>query len=171
MEALRDELIAYIRKKFYTRPNILQMVDDIVNQAFLDVGRAAGFVPEHYNFGYMSTACIRAAYKAFHKGDREGAQMVGYEQTEPLVDERCFVAEIEQAEDTAFIIQSLCVLKDIERVIVEERYYGDFTFKEIAERTGIKLNTVLSHHRRALERMRPVFTKYFDYSKGADYYD
>jgi len=158
---LRGELVAYLRRKFYSRSNILEMAEEIVNQAFLDVGRAAGFSPEMYNFGYMSTACIRAAYKVFHKNDREAARFLSYEQTEALVDERCFVADIEAAEDTRFIVDSLQTLKDIERTIISERYFGDFTFREIAERTGINLNTVLSHHRRALNRLRPIFTKYF----------
>jgi len=171
MEDLREELLIYVRKKFYTRPNIIEMADEIVNQAFLDVGKATNFTPEHYNFGYMSTACIRVAYKLFHKTDKEAERTVGYEQTTPLVDEGCFVRDIEKAEDTSFILQSLQTLKDVEKVIVEQRYYGDFTFKEIAERTGINLNTVLSHHRRALERLRPVFTKYFNYNEGGSYYD
>ena len=37
LENLRNELTAYVRKKFRTRPNIFDISDEIVNQAFLDM--------------------------------------------------------------------------------------------------------------------------------------
>ena len=169
LENLRDELVSYIRKKFYTRHNIMDMADEIVNQTFLDVNKSLGFSDEHYNFGYMSTACIRTAYKVFHKNDHDNNITVSFEISTPLIDEDSFVDEIVNADDTAFILQSLQILKQIERIIINERYYGNFTFKEISERYNINLNTVLSHHRRALEKLRPVFIKYFDY-RVSDYH-
>jgi len=137
------------------------MVDEIVNQTFLDVTKSPGFNIEQYNFGYMSVACIRTAYKMFHRNDYDIT--VSYDLCAPLIDEEVFVAELEQAEDTALILQSLQTLKQIEQVIIRERYYNEFSFREISERHNIKLNTVLSHHRRALDKLRPVFTKYFPY--------
>jgi len=170
MHDLRAELVSYIKRKFYTRQNIPDMADDIVNRAFLDVAKSAEHHESKYNFGYMRTACLRTAYKVFHKNDKDTAHMASMEQTAPMVDEYSFVEEIEQAEDAAFILQSLQTLKDIERIIVKERYYGSFTFKEISESHGINLNTVLSHHRRALEKLRPAFAKHFDYQPPSNYY-
>ena len=169
VETLRENLIAYIKKKFYTRRNITDMADDIVNQAFLDVTKSQDFNDGLYNFGYMSVACIRAAYKVFHRNDREIGVMSGFDLTVPLIDEDNFVDEIMQAEDTAIIFKSLQILKQIEQIIINERYYGDFSFKEISERHNINLNTVLSHHRRALEKLRPVLSRYFDY-RVSDYH-
>jgi len=159
---MRESLISYIRKKFYTRRNITDMADDIVNQAFLDVTKSPGFTDELYNFGYMSVACIRAAYKVFHKNDREIGVILSFDLTAPLIDEDSFVDEIEKAEDTAVIFKSLQILKQIEQIIINERYYENFSFKEISERHNINLNTVLSHHRRALEKLRPVLSLYFN---------
>lgn len=170
LEDLRDSLISYIKKKFYTRRNIMDMADEIVNQTFLDVTNSPGFSGEHYNFGYMSVACIRTAYKVFHKNDRDNNITVSFEISKPLIDEDSFVDEIINAEDTAFILQSLQILKQIERIIVNERYYGNFTFKEISERHNINLNTVLSHHRRALEKLRPVLSRYFNFSESDYHY-
>ena len=161
LECLRGNLILYVKRKFRTRRNIIEIADEIVNQAFLNVTKAAGFTAAHYNFGYMSVACIRAAYKVFHRNDNEDEVMLSFDLTMPLIDEDCFVEEIENAEDTELILQSLQTLKQIERIVIHERYYGDFSFREISERHGIKLNTVLSHHRRALEKLRPVFTTCF----------
>jgi len=159
VEDLRKELVSYVKKKFYTRRNIADMADEVVNQAFLDALKAPDFHEGRYNFGYMSVVCIRVAYKIFHRGDNRGT--VSFDLCAPLIDEESFVAEIERAADTALILQSLQTLKQIEQIIIRERYYGAFSFREIGEKHGINLNTVLSHHRRAMEKLRPVFTKYF----------
>jgi len=163
IEELRKNLISYIKKKFYTRSNIIDMADEIVNQTFLDVMKSPGYRVEQLNFGYMSLACIRTAFKVYHRNDRDNDIMVDFELTSPLIDEDNFVEEIEKAEDTAFILQSLQALKQIEQIIIYERYYGEFSFREISERHGININTIFTHHRRALEKLRPIISSYFEY--------
>ena len=170
VDGLRRNLIAYIKKKFYSRSNIIDMADEIINQTFLDVAKSPDFCNDKYNFGYMSVACIRTAYRVFHRNDADKKITVSFDLTAPLVDEDSFVEEIENADDTAFIFQSLQTLKQIERIIISERYYQDFSFREISEKYGINLNTVLSHHRRALEKLRPVFSNYFNYSISGYHY-
>ena len=165
IEELRENLISYIKKKFYTRSNIIDMADDIVNQTMLDIMKSPSYHVEMLNFGYMSLACIRTAYKVYHRNDRDKDIMVDFELTAPLIDEDNFVEEIEKAEDTAFILQSLQALKQIEQIIIRERYYGEFSFREISERHGININTIFTHHRRALEKLRPVLSLYFEYSE------
>ena len=161
---LRAELVSYTKRKFYTRRNIVDIADEIVNQVFLEMTKSPNFNVDQYNFGYMSAACIRAAYKVFHKSDQDNNIMVSFEDS-PLIDEDSFVEEIEKAEDCAFIFQSLQTLKQVEQIIIRERYYGEFSFREISERHNINLNTVLSHHRRALEKLRPVLSLYFNYGE------
>ncbi|MCL2265328.1 MAG: sigma-70 family RNA polymerase sigma factor [Treponema sp.] len=170
IEGLRRNLVSYVKKKFYSRRNIVDMADEIVNQAFLDVAKSVRFNNEQYNFGYMSVACIRTAYKVFHKNDNDKKITVCFDLTSPLVDEDSFTEEIENADDTAFIFESLQTLKQIERVIISERYYKDFSFREISEKYDINLNTVLSHHRRALEKLRPVLSNYFNYNISGFHY-
>jgi len=164
IDSLRQNLVTYLKKKFKSRSNIMDMADEIVNQTFLDVAKSACFNKDQYNFGYMSVACIRKAYKVFHKNDRDKNILVSFDLTAPLIDEDSFVEEIENSDDTEFIFQSLQTLKQIERAIINERYYEDFSFREISEKHGININTVLSHHRRALEKLRPVLSKYLNYS-------
>jgi len=170
IDSLRRNLVSYLKKKFYSRPNIVDMADEIANQTFFEVAKSACFNKDQYNFGYMSVACIRNAYKVFHKNDKDKNILVNFDLTAPLIDEDSFVEEIEKSNDTEFIFQSLQTLKQIERIIINERYYEDFSFREISEKHGININTVLSHHRRALEKLRPVLSKYFNYSiSGARY--
>lgn len=46
------------------------------------------------------------------------------------------------------------VLPDDQRKVVEMRYYQDMSFKEIAERTGVSINTALGRMRYAILNMR-----------------
>jgi RNA polymerase sigma factor (sigma-70 family) len=119
----------------------------------------------------MSRACVRAAYKIFHQNDRDAGITVSFDSDSPLISENDFTDEITGAEDTAAILRSLQTLKQIEQIIINERYYGTFTFREISERCGINLNTVLSHHRRALEKLRPALSLYYQYDKKGNLYD
>ena len=141
------------------------MANEIVNQTFLDVMKSPGYCTDQLNFGYMSLACIRTAYKLYHRNDRDKDIIVDFELSTPLIDEENFVEEIVKTEDTAFIFQSLQTLKRIEQIVIRERYYGEFSFREISERHGININTIFTHHRRALEKLRPVISSYFEYGE------
>lgn len=167
---LRGALVSYVKRKFLSRPNITDMAEEIVNQAFLDIMKAKDFHDGLLNFGYMSTACVRVAYKVFHRNDSDASNMISLGLTMPLIGEDDFVSEVENAEDSALIFRSLQTLKQIERIVITERYYGDFSFREISESHGINLNTVLSHHRRALEKLRPVLAQYFSYGAPKYHY-
>jgi RNA polymerase sigma-70 factor (ECF subfamily) len=45
-------------------------------------------------------------------------------------------------------------LPDVQREVVEMRYYGDLSFKEIADVTGVSINTALGRMRYAILNMR-----------------
>ena len=96
LEKLRVELISYVKRKFYTRYNIIDMADEIVNQAFLDVLKSPNFDEAHYNFGYLSVACIRIAYKLFHRNDYDSSILISFDITTPLIDENTFIEDIEK---------------------------------------------------------------------------
>ena len=113
--------------------------------------------------------CIRLAYRAFI------AQAANFKQTYlnteggTLIDETDIADELIRVEDTCIVLESLKTLREIERIIINQRYYGDFLFVEIAKTNGLKLNTVLSHHRRALEKLRPQLTKLLCFRKDESY--
>ena len=54
-------------------------------------------------------------------------------------------------EDVQSLVSSL---PDDQRTVVEMRYYKDMSFKEIAERTGVSINTALGRMRYAIINMR-----------------
>lgn len=168
VEQLRAELVKFIKRKFYSRPNIADLADDIVNQAFLSLLQSHCYDEKNRNFGYLSVICIRIAYKLFQKSNlMEHTGIVSNE----LVCEDDFVADILHNEDTKLILNSLDTLRAIEKIVISERYYKGFSFREISERHDINLNTILSHHRRALEKLRPKLSKYFEHDKRSAYYE
>jgi|GEM_PF-414330 len=166
---LRNSLIRLIRYKFATQPNVASLAEDIVHDAYLNLRTGRHYAPNKENYGYLSVVCIRMAYRKFMSQGESYKQVYLDAEGTSLLDETDIVNEILQAEDTNAVLESLKVLRDIERVVITQRYYGDFSFAEIAKRNGLKLNTVLSHHRRALAKLRPQITSFLGIGREQRY--
>ena len=162
---LHDELIRLIKRKFAGYPNVAALADDIVNEAYIRLRSSKKYAPEKENFGYLSTVCIRLAYRKFMAQAADFGRVYLDAEGTTLIDETEVAGEIIQAENVGAVLESLKVLRDIERIVITQRYYGDFSFAEIAEASELKLNTVLSHHRRALSKLRPQLTKLLGFGK------
>jgi RNA polymerase sigma-70 factor, ECF subfamily len=61
-----------------------------------------------------------------------------------------------RVEDRAAVRRAVADLPDPYREVVALRFFGDLSLAEVAEATGRPLNTVKTHLRRGLERLRPV---------------
>ena len=168
-EELRGTLIRLIRQKFKGYPNVAILSEDIVHDAYIALRTSKAFRPDKENFGYLSVVCIRLAYHQFMAQSAELKQLSIDTEGTTLIAETDIIDELLQAEDTDAVLESLKVLRDIERIVVTQRYYGDFSFAKIAEINGLKLNTVLSHHRRALGKLRPQLTNILGYGKEQYY--
>lgn len=152
------QLVLFVRKKFYSRQQIFDLAEDIVNQAFLDVIKIED--SKKLNFGYLSKACIHIAFRLFKRNILEISVTEDYDDCLLFLNSESIVDEIIEKENSKEILDSLDVLKSIERIIIMQRYYGNYSFNQIAESNGLKLNTVLSHHRRALEKLRPLLSEF-----------
>lgn len=162
---LRDELVRYVARKFTSWPNIAHLADDIVNEGYERLLRSPSYADDKMNFGYLSVTCIRIAYRMFMDEDRRQSQLTfsSVESTLAYNDE--FVDEIIRADDATAILDSLCILREVERIVLKQRYYMDFSFQRIADENNLKINTVLSHHRRALEKLQPYLGYIIDTGK------
>jgi RNA polymerase sigma-70 factor (ECF subfamily) len=158
MDKLRHELIYYIKRKFSNLSNITIIAEDIVHDAFLLIKN-----DEHYNFGYLSTTCVRLAYREYKRQKHRECDYIDI-----LVSEDDVVKQIIKHENAHEILASLDTLREIERTILTLRYYEDFSFAEISRKTGVKLNTVLTMHYRALEKLRPRLSKLIDFNEYPD---
>lgn len=153
MEELRHELVQFIRRKFSNLDNITDLAEDIVHDAFLLIKNE-----EHCNFGYLSTVCIRLAYREHKKQKRQEIYYIDL-----LISEDDVVAQVIEMERASDVIDSLDTLREIERKILTLRYYEDCSFAEISRQIDVNLNTVLTTHYRALEKLRPRLSKVIDY--------
>ncbi|MDR0326065.1 MAG: sigma-70 family RNA polymerase sigma factor [Oscillospiraceae bacterium] len=158
---LYQELIRYISRKFASRPNIAEMSGDIVGDVYLDLYAKHGTGSDKENFGYLSVACVRQAYKRFKAWDARAAKTSALDECLNFLADDEVIDELVRSEETGEVLASLETLKTIEKAVIIGRYYGDLKFSEIAGGLGLNLNTVLSHHRRALEKLRPRLTRYF----------
>ncbi len=168
-EELRISLISLIRYKFSVYPNVSLLAEDIVQDAYLQLRLAKTYSPDKENYGYLSVVCVRLAYRKFMSQAADFQQVYIDEDGTSLLDEADIVDELIRTEETDAVLESLKTLRDIERIVITQRYYGYFSFAEIAKSNGLNLNTVLSHHRRALEKLRPQLTKLLWYEKEQSY--
>ena len=60
-------------------------------------------------------------------------------------------------EERAAVRRAVAALDEPYREVVALRFFGDLSLAEVAETTGRPLNTVKTHLRRGLERLRPTF--------------
>ena len=153
MEDLRDALVRYIRRKFSNLNNIADVAEDIVHDAVLLVKS-----DDQINFGYLSVVCVRLAYREYKRQKRQEIDYVDL-----LISEDDVTEQIMKRELASEVLASLDTLREVERTILTLRYYEDCSFAEISRKTGIKLNTVLTTHYRALDKLRPRLSKLIDY--------
>ncbi len=162
---LRRALVLLVRHKFRGAPNVASLAEDIAQDAYARLRSSPSYEPSKENYGYLSVACMRLAYRRFMAQAADFRRVYLDAEGTALVDETDIVNEILRAEDAAGVLESLKTLREIERVVVTQRYFGDYSFRRIAEANGLKLNTVLSHHRRALAKLRPRLTSILDFGK------
>lgn len=168
-EGLRNKLMRLILSKFVGYPNVVSLADDIVNDAYIKLRSSRKYEPEKENFGYLSVVCIRLAYRIFMAQSTDFKRVYLDSGGTTLLDETDIAHEIISTENVSAVLESLKVLRDIERIVITQRYYGNLSFAEIATTNGLKLNTVLSHHRRALDKLRPQLTNLLGYGKEESY--
>jgi len=153
VEELRCKLVKYIRHKFSNLYNIAILAEDIVHDAFVLAKDES-----QYNFGYLQAVCIRLAYREYKRQKRQVTDYIDI-----LIDEDDVVEQVIEQEQASAVLASLDTLREIERKILTLRYYQDCSFAEISKQTGVKLNTVLTTHYRALDKLRPRLSKIINY--------
>ena len=121
---LRGSLMKLIRYKFAKYPNVVLLAEDIVHDAYLDLRTGRHYAPDKENYGYLSVVCVRMAYRRFMEQSANFNQAFLDAEGTSLIDETDIVDEILQAEDTYAVLESLKVLRDIERIVITQRYYG-----------------------------------------------
>ena len=88
--------------------------------------------------------CIQLAYRKFMAQATDFGRVYLDAEGTSLLDETDVADEIIRTENVIAVLESLKVLRDVERIVITQRYYGDFSFAEIARANNLKLNTALT---------------------------
>ena len=125
------------------------IAEDVVHQVFVKLLKGKTAVPDA-PLGYLYRAVRNAALNVRRNGRREA----------PLDAENTWFAHRGGDREAAIALQAaLLELPEEQRAAVMMRVWSGMTFEEIAEASGVSLNTVASRYRYALgklrERLRP----------------
>jgi RNA polymerase sigma-70 factor, ECF subfamily len=137
--------------------------EDVTQTVFLDVYRAvAQFDPRKGNtkVWLMQYAYHRAINRRQHLQGREF-----YKDTE-LIEEDLEIQPVEghaplglsSPEIKQLVRQSMDVLSETQRTVIEMACYEGFTMREIAERTGDSFVNVRHHYYRGLQKLRSLIS-------------
>jgi len=133
--------------------------EDVTQESFVAVYRSIGqFRGEGSLRGWLLRIATRQSYRrlAQRRPDAEldaiGEARLADTSADPT---RVVVAE-ERREDVRRAVNELT---DPYREVVALRFFGEMSLAEVAEATGRPINTVKTHLRRGLERLRPAFVR------------
>ncbi len=133
--------------------------EDVAQEAFLAAFRSiGGFRGEGSVRGWLMRIATRQAYRRLGQRrptaelDAAPEPALADTSTEPT---RVVVA----AERRGEIRDAVAALPDPYRETIALRFFGELSLAEIAEATGRPLNTVKTHLRRGLERLRPALAR------------
>lgn len=136
--------------------------EDVTQESFVAAYRAIGrFRSEGSLRGWLLRIATRQCFRRL--AQRRPAADLGAIGDGLLVDTSAEPARVAVAAEARDEIRAaVAALDDPYREVVALRFFGDMSLAEVAETTGRPINTVKTHLRRGLERLRPVFTPEVD---------
>ncbi len=121
--------------------------EDIMQEAIVESWQRAEGVPSD---ALVFSTIRRRAIDLARSSDRRAAR----EQAECEPGEEWFTPDIEDRETQRILTEAVNSLPANYREVVTLKVWGGLTFQEIAETTGVPLNTAASRYRYALDELR-----------------
>jgi RNA polymerase sigma-70 factor, ECF subfamily len=131
--------------------------EDVTQESFVAAYRAIGqFRSEGSLRGWLLRIATRQCFRRLEQ--RRPTADLGAIGDGLLVDTSAEPARVAVAKEVRDDVRAaVSSLDDPYREVVALRFFADMSLAEVAETTGRPLNTVKTHLRRGLERLRPVF--------------
>ena len=151
--AIFDEVVAELRRFVWGVVRDSNQVDDVIQATYIKaMERGSAAHPETakgwlFRVAYNEALVVKRREAARDRATRRLANQPARESGRP--DEGLLRSETVQA-----VRLAMQTLSEAQRRVVMARMHGDRTFAEIARDSGMPLGTVLTHMRRALEKMR-----------------
>jgi RNA polymerase sigma-70 factor (ECF subfamily) len=121
--------------------------EDILQDALVESWQRAGAVPSD---ALVFSTIRRRAIDLARSSDRRAAR----EEADGESASDWFLPDIEDRETQRLLADAVKSLQPIYREVVTLKVWGGLTFQEIAEATGVPMNTAASRYRYALDALR-----------------
>jgi len=133
--------------------------EDVTQESFVAAYRSIGqFRGEGSLRGWLLRIATRQSYRrlAQRRPEAELDTIGEAHLSDTSADPTCVVVAAERRDDVRRAVNELT---DPYREVVALRFFGEMSLAEVAEATGRPINTVKTHLRRGLERLRPAFVQ------------
>ena len=155
-EPSSDEWRAWLRRcgprfLLYARQQTRSEADaeDVLQDALVESWKRVGEMPPD---ALVFSTIRRRAIDLARSSDRRSAR----EEEAGAPDADWFLPDVEERETQRMLEDAVKSLKPIYREVVTLKVWGGLTFQEIAETTGVPLNTAASRYRYALDGLRDI---------------
>ena len=137
------------------------VADDLSQEVFLRAWKGLDLYAEQ---GEAKAYLMKIAYRVVCNAKRRRSMEVNVDDetwtaVEPIDAKADPARNVHQTELNATLSAVLDQLSEAEKKVLTLRYFGEMKFNEIADLIEMPLNTVLSHARRGLARMREIMQK------------
>ncbi len=137
------------------------VADDLSQEVFLRAWKGLDLYAEQ---GEAKAYLMKIAYRVVCNAKRRRSMEVNVDDetwtaVEPVDAKADPARNVHQTELNATLSAVLDQLSEAEKKVLTLRYFGEMKFNEIADLIEMPLNTVLSHARRGLARMRDIMQK------------
>jgi RNA polymerase sigma-70 factor (ECF subfamily) len=137
------------------------VADDLSQEVFLRAWKGLDLYAEQ---GEAKAYLMKIAYRVVCNAKRRRSMEVNVDDetwtaVEPVDAKADPARNVHQTELNATLSAVLDQLSEAEKKVLTLRYFGEMKFNEIADLIEMPLNTVLSHARRGLTRMRDIMQK------------
>jgi RNA polymerase sigma-70 factor (ECF subfamily) len=135
-------LRGYLRKRFPSLPDH----DDVVQEAYVRVMRAADIGPLAFTKGYLFIVARNVAIDMLRRRQTNVHEPISDFTAMPILDETPGIADfLDRRQRIEVLIEAIASLPERCREVVMLRHLDGLAYKEIAERLGISPNTVKLH--------------------------
>lgn len=166
MDSINEKLKEYIEKKFSNITNIKDISREIISEAYLRYKKAKNQDPVQEDYPYIQRIAYNLAIDKYNLKHWEYSNVLNYDDLSNYLNEHDKkIQTLDKTKEEQFIKKTLSGLKDVEKDVIQLKYYENLDFHQISEKLNIKYETVRTIHKRTLKKLKPQLSSFFGYSE------
>lgn len=154
LEELYQKKYSELYRRAYEMLGDRYAAEDAVEEVFVTImGHQVWWTNqnEKVRFEYVMRACETVCCKML--AEREKVRLIEYEEKTPENEDGRMELGVEQGVEVSGYLDKL---SELDKAIFEERYFGDYSVKEIAQHNNMSENNVSKHLARGKEKMSSI---------------